>query len=844
MRSWTSRLVLAGVALVLLFAPLFVRTVIWGLNKRSYAVGQVPITSVAATPVPTATPEALVAESMLLNTPMRPGPVIVDLAHGNRLTRAQFEPLSSALARRGVGTRFWQSTVDVMALNNYLDYPDQSEELAPMLEGASALVVVSPFFLWTREEIALAERFVADGGHLLLISDPDVLGDLAQDVNTLGEPFGVVFNDDYLYDTTVNDGNYTFIFPNDYEGQAERLASRQIAMYGARSIGGEVEPLLRTAFTTLSSIRTGLTNFTTMALGGLESRGTLGRVLAMSDFDVLTNTYVERHDNIELVEFVAGYLAAAQRKDTITDFPAYLGKEVALVFGNVEAVDAKILLEGARLQRSLEMSGRSLSLAGSALLTTTLTPGTVPPDVDLIVLAEYAMIDEQTQLLRQLGFDRVEVTPEPVVTLGPLVTLTLTLTPTETPSGVPESAPLATPTAPAQEEGEDQAHRDGVTGGNVDTLQEAGSSVQITPTEPIPSEPVTPTKSLTVTVTPEVTGTPETPTPTPTHSATPAPTQPPTVYLEKADGLRLVARQTVIIAQLSLGAQRRLVAVLGHDNAGIQNGVERLLTNDYSGCLTGADLVVCSFEGSPEPEPVAAQTSAPPAPAAPVPQATPTSTPGVPEAQTQILIVDDNDMANPNNPSEADTYLMALTQAGHAPTLWVTADQSAPPIAELSKYRWVIWSSGGYENGGPGVNDLDVLLSYINQGGWLTISSRRPFFAMSTEDASPIVDLTIESDLPELVAGLPSETIELGAGLPPVTPLEINDGMDGPQVALRRGPDSGNPGAPLLFIATDEGAPDATGARLMILGMALTWMPEGMDVQLAQNMAKVMLAQE
>jgi hypothetical protein len=208
------------------------------------------------------------------------------------------------------------------------------------------------------------------------------------------------------------------------------------------------------------------------------------------------------------------------------------------------------------------------------------------------------------------------------------------------------------------------------------------------------------------------------------------------------------------------------------------------------------------------------------------------------------LIIDDNDTANPSDPSEADTYLMALTGVGYAPSLWVTADQETPSIEELNKYEWVIWSSGGYENGGPGVADLDVLLNYINGGGWLTISSRRPFFAMSTEDPSAIVDITVESDIPALVEGLPSEVIELSNGLPPVTPLEINDGTDGPEVAFRRGPDSGNPGTPLLFVATDENSPEATGARLMILGMALSWLPDGLDVQLAQNMAEVMLAEE
>jgi hypothetical protein len=871
MRSTTTRLILAAVALFLLVSPLFVRTMIWSLNDRSYAVGQVPITSVAATPVPTSTPEALSPDSMLLDTPLRPGPVIVDLAHGNRLSRSQFEPLSAALARRGVGTNFWLSTIDVLSLTNYLDYPDQSEDLAPMLEEASALVVVSPFFLWTKEEIALAERFVADGGHLLLISDPDVVGDLAQDVNTLGEPFGVVFNDDYLYDTSANDGNYTFIFPDDYQGEAERLATRRIAFYGARSIGGEVTPLLRSAFTTLSSIRTGLTNFTTMALGGLESRGTLGRVLAMSDFDVITNSYVERHDNHELVEFVAGFLAAAQRQDTITDFPGYLGKEVSLIFGNAEAVNAQILLEGSRIQQALELTGRSLTLAGTTVLTSALTAGSVSPEFDMIVLADYAMINEQTDLLKQIGFKRIEVTPTPDATETPIDTATETPTPTPTetttvpeigpgtgieivPDGEqPIATPTITPTVTPLPQNWNSINPNLAAEKLAAGSEESIASVQLTPSAPItPILPLTSTVPFTETERATETGTAEA-TSTPTPSMTPTPTPMATVYLEKADGLRLVARQTVIIAQLQLSTQHRLVAVLGHDNAGIQNGVERLLSGDYTGCLTGADLVVCSFEGSPEPaapsgvtpQPTVMPTS-PGGPSVPeVPGATPSPEPTTsPQASTSILIVDDNDATNPNDSSEADTYLMALTQQGYTPTLWSTADQELPSLEEMQKYRWVIWSSGNYENGGPGVSDLDLLLGYINGGGWLTISSRRPFFAMSTEDPSVITDVTVENDLPDLVAGLPSETIELENGLPPVTPLEISEGMDGPQVALRRGPNSGNAEAPLLFVATDEGSPDATGARLMIMGMSVAWLPEGYDIQLVQNMAKVMMVEE
>lgn len=794
-------------ALILLLAPTFVRVTILGHNRRPYDAGAIATINVAATPVPTATPLVLAPDSMLRGRDLRPGPVVVDLAHGNRLQRSQFEPLAAALARRGIGVRFWMSKIDILSISNYLDYPDQSAELAPLLADASALVVASPFFLWSQEEIALVERFVADGGHLLLISDPDVVGDMAQDINNLAEPFGIVFNDDYLYDTIRNDGNYTHIFPAEFSDQGERLAGRTLALYGARSIGGEVTPQLRSAQTTLSNIRSGVTGFTVMALGGLANRNTLGRVLALSDFDVLTSPFVERHDNGFLLEFVAGFLSSSERRNTITDFPAYLGKEVALVFGNASAVDAPILLVGSRLQRSLEMTGRNLTLAGTTLLTATLATGSKAPELDLIVLADYTMMDEEVGLLRRIGFKLVEVPPDQAASDGSL--------PAE--GGAGNSTPVAVDAGPAA------ADR----GAEVSATPAAPDTATPTPAgaegSPVDSAPATP-------------GAGESPTPaaTPVPAATPAPIR----YLEKADGLRLVARQTVIIAQLQLSAQHRLVAVLGNDNSAIGAGVERLLAGDYRGCLTGPDLAVCSYEGAPDPTPTPARST-------PTPEAGATPTPMATSAVSEvaILVVDDNDRAAPSELAEADTYLLGLSVLGYRPILWSTDSQGVPPASELRKYRWVIWSSAGYENGGPSLADLDAILSYINAGGRLTISSRRPFFGMSRDDPSPIVDITVESALPELVRGLPSQTIRLPNGLPPLIPLQTNDAPDGPKVALRRGPDSGSPGAPVLFLATDDSGPSPSGARLMVLGMNIAWLPDGFDQQLIRNMADVMLAE-
>ena len=96
---------------------------------------------------------------------------------------------------------------------------------------ASALFVVSPYYLYNEREAAVVEKFVADGGHLVMISDPDVEGDLAQDLNPLAAPFGIVFNEDYLYDTVDNDANFTHFFQGEFSDRAEGLAGSRIAFY-------------------------------------------------------------------------------------------------------------------------------------------------------------------------------------------------------------------------------------------------------------------------------------------------------------------------------------------------------------------------------------------------------------------------------------------------------------------------------------------------------------------------------------------------------------------------------------------------------------------------------------
>ena len=75
-------------------------------------------------------------------------------------------------------------------------------------------------------------------------------------------------------------------------------------------------------------------------------------------------------------------------------------------------------------------------------------------------------------------------------------------------------------------------------------------------------------------------------------------------------------------------------------------------------------------------------------------------------------------------------------------------------------------------------------------------------------------------------------------------PLEIDpEENNNVAVVLRRGPNSTPADAILLFALVDDETAQATGARLIVLGMAITWLPNEVGEQLVQNMAEWVLAE-
>lgn len=850
MKTFFRRFLILLVAIVCLFAPTFIRTTWLGYNQRSYRPPAIDAFNLAATPAPTNTP-ALAGQSANISTqPLRRGPIVVDLAHFNRLNPSSFQPLAAALAAQGVGMRFWISNIDVTAMDSFLDFPDQSEGLAAQLVDASGLIVISPFFLWSKQEIAQVEAFVANGGRLFLISDPDVQGDWATVTNMVAEPFGIVFNDDYLYDTVENDENYTYFFQKTFLDQASTLSDSRIAFYGGRSISGAVIDQVRSAPTTLSSLRSGLSDFVTVAIGGEAANTSSGRVLAMSDFDVLTEPYVTRHDNRRILTFVADFLGNGQREAALVNFPTYLDKTVALVVDSSNGINAQLLSQGAQLQQRLAQTGRTLTLAGTALLTATQAISTgvaTTTTPDLIYLADFEAASTSTTLLQDIGITLVK---EEII-------------PTLTPTVLPSATPAVTATVPEPEEDGPPVPFATVRPTLTVTAPAISTPIRTAGTPTATPEPGQPTGDITATVTTTDTTTGPQASPAdealstdeddgPTATATPEPTPPPqiTFFLETDDGLRLLASETLLIVQRQRTDDQRMVAVLGFDNASVQAGIARLLADNLQDCLLRPDLAICPATASTAPQATTApdtqsEGKSTPTATAAAGEPDPDIAPQRPDRDlAAILLVDDNDGAESNEISEADFYLQVLTQAGHDVTLWTTASNGVPTGEDLGGYGWVIWSDAAYAESGIDPEKLQTISDYLGIGGKLLISSQLPFFGVGGDPATTIADVVVgDSTIPVLVRDLPAEPIELPADLPPITPLQTIHETDTPTIVLRRGPQSESADAPVLLVMTDAEDANPVGARLMIFGMSITWLPQDVGAQLVRNMAEYMLSE-
>ncbi|MFN2165557.1 MAG: DUF4350 domain-containing protein, partial [Anaerolineae bacterium] len=245
---------------------------------------------------------------------------------------------------------------------------DTDSDLPALLRHARALIIISPGEDWTAGEIEQVTRFVDKGGRLLMVTDPsrfDYLYDewdyfvgLDHDVthlNDLAARFGLLFEDDYLYNTSENEGNFRNIKLQEFAGGDLFEGVEQLVFYASHSIVTEQEPLITTHGETRSSDSEWNGPRTVAALAAE------GSVLALGDLTFLTEPYNTVYDNDRFLANIADWLGAGQRRYELDDFPFFFRERVDLVYAGDPLLDGKLLESVSALQDFFD--GQTISLS-------------------------------------------------------------------------------------------------------------------------------------------------------------------------------------------------------------------------------------------------------------------------------------------------------------------------------------------------------------------------------------------------------------------------------------------------------------------------------------------------
>lgn len=364
------------------------------------------------------------------------GRVVFDRAHDNTVEDAELNVLLARLTTRGMEAA-WLSADDA---------------LPSVLRAAAALVVIAPHKPFSAAEVEAVQRFVEQGGRLLLIGDPgrysfrteydDYVGEYvvpvsdASALNSLASAFGLSFADDYIYNTTENAGNYQYVILRDFVESELTAGLEEVVFYAAHSLAAGDEMLVSANKRTTSSLSEQSGGLATVGLGGA------GRVLAVSDLTFMTEPYSAVADNNRLIANIANFVAGAARTFGITEFPHFLGDEVDLISisdaaGN-EALSVQFLDEGSALQRTLGSVDKKLYWS---------TEPSAGHDAFYLGLYKHLWLwPEVGEILAGRGIsftletaerDRLALTPTPTPRYTSTPTSTSVISPTATPTPKP-----------------------------------------------------------------------------------------------------------------------------------------------------------------------------------------------------------------------------------------------------------------------------------------------------------------------------------------------------------------------------------------------------------------------
>jgi hypothetical protein len=729
---------------------------------------------------------------------LTPGTILVDMAHANRFAMAELAVLQARLASRG----------------QQLELVEDASNLAWRLRDARALIVISPGENWTPGEIRQVQGFVENGGRLLLVTDPTrfeidwdflVLDNDVQHINDLAAQFGLLFQAGYLYNTVEGEGNFRNIKLDHFTDHELTEGLERVVFYAARSIVSDEQALIAAGGDTRSSASERADELAVAVLAAD------GAVLALGDLSFATEPHNAVYDNDQFVANIADFLASAERRYELADFPLFFGSRVALVYTGDPLLDSDLLLGGSDLQAHF---------AGA--------------DKELVLM------EEEDETLDTLFLGLYEESEDVEAYLA-AAQVTLHITPTElSVSGVGDAV-------------EGDAAPESIP----DPLPE------LTPT-PVPTEPLTTTLGVThtpgVSTTPAITNGQQV-----TVTAEISPSTQNRVEIESFGEMVLTGTSMLI---LQGEGDRHVLLVLADTKSGLESAMQRLIGGDLAGCVlsetetpTMTALALCSTgevvpgEGGggwqePEPELV------PPTPVPPPPitdtvgpvtgtDQVVTDTVEVPEPVVEpegsILVISlDDGEGRYDSMTSANDYEVILG-AKYEVTVWSKAQDGALDPLELTDYDLVIWTAGDYEDA-MGDDESDALFILMLEGVPVVASGA---YIGDTGVESTQRDIRVSDPDHPMTAGFGEQEVISFVSAPSGSEYETSvldeiEEWDTTLVPFVRGPESEDAGAPAIYVIEEE----LTGMQLVLIGFPIYLLPEEAKSQFVLSLADWMVSQQ
>lgn len=261
--------------------------------------------------------------------------ILIDQAHSNAFRQDELTFFFSRMTDVGAGLRF----------------ADSQEEFLDGLARASSVIVIAPEGFFSREEADAIAKFVAKGGHLIIIGDPTRMQN-TEAINSLASRFGLIYQQDFIYNLSENDGGYANVIFSEF-GEDLPLTEGldEVVFQTAHSLRAPQDAALilgdGDTFSSRSEVPGGVI---AAALTADE------RVLALPDMTFLTSPFNSFADNDLLIANIVAFAVTAERSYELADFPAGFSGPTRLVFEDA-LVFNEMLADAVKLRSQLAEAG-------------------------------------------------------------------------------------------------------------------------------------------------------------------------------------------------------------------------------------------------------------------------------------------------------------------------------------------------------------------------------------------------------------------------------------------------------------------------------------------------------